>query len=208
MDRQSRRNLREFNRFCAELLGNDFYDFRDKSECVHYHISEMMNRTQSMFKWDGLPDTIPQRNLELMLQIGGCVAFYKYNGELYAFNGGLGGEPNVYYMPTIFTIANPALKLYVNAKIDEDCIVVPNDSMYMGLIPMFKRHAHMQTENELSMLIALINSRIPALINSDDDRTQKSAEKYLADIEAGKLGVIASSAFLEGITQSKKSTPR
>lgn len=200
MDRYSRRNLREFNRFCSTILGNDCFDFRDKDECTNYHISEMLNRTQSMFKWDGLPDTIPQRSLELMLQIGGCVAIYQHNGALYAFNGGLGGEPDVYYMPTIFTISNPALKLSVNAKIGVDCEVIPNDSMYMGVIPMFKRHAKMQTENELSMFIALINSRIPALINSDDDRTTKSAEKYLSDIEAGKLGVIAQKAFLEGIT--------
>ena len=197
--RQAARNLRDYNRFIDELIGGCDYDFSDKKNCINTHIRYMLNRTQSMFKWVGLPDTIPQRDLELLIQCNGCVAFYKYRGELYAFSGGLGGEPNPYYMPTIFTISNPALKLSVNAKIGEDCIIVPNDSMYMGLLPLFAKYSTALSENELSIMVALINSRIPALISSDNDAATKSAEKYIADIKDGKLGVIASQAFFDGI---------
>ena len=197
--RQAVRNLREYNRFIDGLIGGCDYDFSDKKNCINTHIRYMLNRTQSMFKWDGLPDTIPQRDLELIIQCNGCAAFYKYNGELYAFSGGLGGEPNPYYMPTIFTISNPALKLSVNAEINKDCIIVPNDAMYLGLLPLFSKYAASLTENELSIMVALINSRIPALISSDNDGATKSAEKYIADIKDGKLGVIASQAFFDGI---------
>lgn len=197
--RQTARNLREYNRFIDELIGGCDYNFSDKKNCINTHIRYMLNRTQSMFKWSGLPDTIPQRNLELIIQCNGCAAFYRHNGELYAFSGGLGGEPNPYYMSTIFTISNPALKLSVNAEIDKDCIIVPNDAMYLGLLPLFSKYAASLTENELSIMVALINSRIPALISSDNDGATKSAEKYIADIKDGKLGVIASQAFFDGI---------
>ena len=199
MDRESRRALRDFYKFMQAITGGCIYDYSDKPNCIDYHVMQMLNRTQSMFKWSNLPETIPERNLELMLQMGGCVAFYKHNENLYVFNGGLGGVPNVYYMPTIFTIANPALNLSVNAKIDIDCIVMSNDSMYTGMLPLYYRHATMLTENELSMMVALINSRIPALISSDNDSATKSAEKYIEDIKSGKLGVIASPAFFDGI---------
>lgn len=197
--RQVVRTLREYNKFIDGLIGGCDYNFSDKKSCINTHIRYMLNRTQSMFKWGGLPDTIPQRNLELIIQCNGCAGFYRYNGELYAFSGGLGGEPNVYYMPTIFTIANPALKLSVNAEIDKDCVIVPNDAMYLGLLPLFSKYATSLTENELSIMVALINSRIPALISSDNDGATKSAEKYIADIKDGKLGVIASQAFFDGI---------
>lgn len=197
--RQVVRNLREYNRFIDGLIGGCDYDFTDKKTCINTHIRYMLNRTQSMFKWGGLPDTIPQRNLELIIQCNGCAAFYRYNGELYAFSGGLGGEPNPYYMPTIFTISNPALKLSVNAEINKDCIIVPNDAMYLGLLPLFSKYATSLTENELSIMVALINSRIPALISSDNDEATKSAEKYITDIKDGRLGVIASQAFFDGI---------
>ena len=198
-ERRNARVIRDYNKFIDTILCNSDYDFSDKHSVIDNHIEYMLNRTQSMFKWNGLPDTIPQRDLEIMLQCGGCVAFYSVDGKLYAFNGGLGGEPNPYYMPTIFTIANPALKLSVNAKIDIDCVVIPSDSMYKGLIPLFNRYAALLAENELSMYVALINSRIPALISSDNDNTTKSAQKYIDDIREGKLGVIASQAFFEGI---------
>lgn len=191
--------LRRYNKFIDKILDNAKYDFSNKDVCISNNIEYMLNRTQSMFKWSGLPDTIQQRSLELMLQVGGCVAFYSHNGSLYVFNGGLGGEPDVYYMPTVFTIANPALHLSINAVIDTDCIVMPNDSLYKGLIPLFSRYSNLMTENELSMVVALINSRIPALISADNDRAEKSAKKYIEDIQDGKLGIVGSDAFFDGI---------
>lgn len=159
----------------------------------------MLCRTQRMFKYDGLPDTIPQRILELFLQSNGNVCFAEHDGGLYVYTGGLGGEPDVYYMPTIYTVSNPAQKWSKNLVIDRDCIVVPNDSLYMGLLPLFNRYAFHLTENELSMWVADINARTVGLISAGDDRTIESGRKYLADIEAGKPGIIAETGFLDGI---------
>lgn len=193
-------NVRYFNKYVYGLLGiSPEFDFAEKSSCIKQHIAYMLNRTQSMFKWDGLPDTIPERSLELFLQTNGNVCWYKYENDLYVFTGGMGGEPDPYYMPTIYIIANPALKLSKSLKINEECIVMPNDSLYLGLLPMFTRYATGITENELSMQISMINSRIIDLISAPDDRTRESALKYLEDVKAGKLGVIAENAFLDGI---------
>lgn len=190
------------NRFdnytCGVLTGN-LYNFKDKTSCVNSHISYMLNRTQSMFEYDGLPDTIPKRILELFLQTNGHVCFYKHDGDLYVFTGSMGGKPDVYYMPTEYIIANPGLELSVSAKIGKDCVVIPNDSLYLGLLPVCERYATMLTENELSMNIASINSRIVSLISAGDDRTAKSAEKYLQDIADGKQGVIGENSFLDGV---------
>ena len=192
--------VRYFNKYvCGLVSGQPEFDFADKSRCINQHISYMLNRTHSMFKWEGLPETVPVRSLELYLQTNGNVCFYKHKGELYVFTGGLGGEPDAYYMPTVYTIANPALKLSVNAKIGVDCVVVPNDSLYIGLLPLFSRYASGMTETELSIRVATINSRIIDLISAPDDRTRASAEKFLQDTVSGKLGVIAETAFLDGV---------
>lgn len=193
-------NINYFERYINGLLDiQSSYKFEDKERAISQHISYMLSRTQSMFKYDGLPDTIPQRVLELYLQINGNCCFYEYNDSLYVFTGGLGGEPDVYYMPTLYTISNPALKLSKNLKIDVECVVIPNDSMYIGLMPLFTRYATSITENELSLNIAVINSRIIDLISAPDDRTKESAEQFLLDVKDGKLGVIGENAFLDGI---------
>lgn len=190
---------RKYDKYTYGILPCIDYDFTDKKKCINQHIAYMLNRTLSMFDYDGLPDTIDKRNLELMLQTNGNVCWYKYNDKLYVFTGGLGGEPNVYYMPTIYTIANPALKISKQLVIDKDCVVMPNDFLYLGLLPLNERYATSLTENELSMNIASINARITSLISASDDNTKKSAEKYIDDITNGKLGVIAENAFLDGI---------
>lgn len=194
------KGISRFDKYiCGIIPGFSEYDYKDKKHCISNHISYMLNRTQSMFKWDNLPESIPQRILELYLQSNGHCAFYKYNDTLYIFVGGLGGESDVYYMPTIYTIANPALKISKSLKIDIDCVVMPNDSLYLGLFPMFEKYATAITETELSIEIATINSRIIDLITAPDDRTKTSAEKFLSDIRDGKPGVIAENAFLDGI---------
>ena len=175
------------------------YDPRDKYKCQEQHIEYMLARTQQMFKYDGLPDTIPARILELYLQTNGHLCFYRHEGELYIYTGALGGEPNVYYMPTIYTISNPAQNLSKNLTIDKDCIVVSNDSLYIGLLPLYHKYAYHMAENELSMLVTDINLRIISLISASDDRTIESARKMLAEIESGKIGIISDSAFLEGV---------
>lgn len=193
--------LREYDRFVSAIFGGKCaYDFTDKDVNINYHILYMLNRTQSMFKWEGLPDTIPQRDLEILLQCRGYAGFCEVpNKGIYALYGGLGGEQNAYYMPTILTVSNPYLKYTANLAIDEDCIVMPNDSFYLGLLPLMRRYAAHMVETELSINIGVINSRIFTLISSDNDNTTKSAEKYLDDIVKGKLGVIADKPFFDGI---------
>lgn len=195
----------------------NLYNFSNKGKCIDNHIAYMLARTQSMFTYTGLPDTLNPRIIELYLQVNGNLCVTEINDEiirksghtelksgLYAFTGGMGGEYDVYYMPTIYTIANPYLNYSKNLKINEDCIVIPSDSMYYGLLPMFRKYATALTENELSMNIATIVLRLQALISASDDNTKKSAEKYLKDIIDGKIGVIAENQFLDN---SLKVTP-
>lgn len=162
----------------------------------------MLNRVMSMFRYEGLPDTIPQKMLELYIMINGHSVVIEHNDNLYVCFGSWGGEPNEYYMPTKYVVSNPYLKLSKTYTIDDDCILVNNDSMYYGMLPLFKRYATALVENDLSMYMVDINSRLVSLIEAMDDKTKVSAEKFLDDIEDGKLGVVASTAFFEGLHTS------
>lgn len=175
------------------------YDFRDKTRCIEQKIIRMLDRTQSMFKWSGLPDSIPEYILERFLQTHGDVCFYKHNGSLYVFVGGVGDKPDVYYRPTRYIISNPALDLSAQPLIDKECVLMLNDTYHQGLLPLCREHATAIVETELSMNIATINSRLISAITASDDKTRASAEKYLQDIAEGKQGVIAETAFLEGL---------
>ena len=194
------KEIRRFSRFYDGILPHGTeYDFRDKKRAISQHIDYMLNRLQVMFHWENLPDSMPQKFVELYLQTNGNFCAYKYKGDLYAFTGGLGGPPDPYYRPTIYTIANPALEISNQLEIDKECVVVANDSLYLGLLPLCSRFATAMVETELSLNIATINTRIVSLLSASDDRTKASAESYLNQIESGNLGVVAENAIFDGI---------
>lgn len=189
-----------FDNFLSKILPfSSPIDIRNKAQRINDLVKCTLNRTARIFEWYNLPPTIPARMLELYLQVNGNACFYQYDNNLYVFIGGLGGEPDVYYMPTIYTIANPALKLSVNANINKDCIVMPNDSLYMGLCPIITKYATLLVENELSLYINLINSRVPALVGADNNGVADSANRLFVDVEKGKLGVVATNQFFDGL---------
>ena len=190
----------------------NIYNFADKSKCIDNKISYMLARTQSMFSYSGLPDTLNSRIIELYLQVNGnlCITdigedIINKSGHpdltpgLYAFTGGMGGEYDIYYMPTLYTVSNPYLNYSKNLRINDDCIVIPSDSMYYGLLPLFQKYATALTENELSMNVATIVLRLQALITVGDDNTKKSAEKYLQDIINGHIGILLENAFFDDL---------
>ena len=171
----------------------------DKEKATMAYIRYMLARTQSMFAYHGLPDTIPQRMLELYLQKNGNCFVTKVNGDLYAFTGGLGGEPNAYYMPTLYTVANPFLKLSKNYKIDEDGILIMNDSLMQGLMPMLSKYTSLMTENVLTIRTATILLRLIGMLSASDDKTKKSADQFIENLEKGKISAVAESAFFDGV---------
>ena len=153
-----------------------------------------------MFKYHNLPETIPEKILEKFLQKNGFACFAKYENDLYIFYGGLGGKPDVYYRPTICTVANPALNFSADLEIDKDCIIIDNDSYRLGLIPIIEKYSAMLVENDISTFLATVNTRITTIFAGGDDNTKNSAEEYLRNIFAGKLGVIADNTFLSSLS--------
>lgn len=182
---------------------NELYDYRAKKSAVGNYISYMLDRTQRIFKYSNLPDTIPQRMLELYMQINGFCVISKRSEKLYAFFGGLGGAADSpYYQPTWCTVSNPALKFSETLIIGKDCELIRNDSMLNGLIPLFSRYATALMENDISFDIASKNLRVASIISAPDSRTKQAAEEFLNDIADGKQGAIAEEPFFDGVKVS------
>ena len=184
------------------------YNHLEKTRNISLENEITYNKTMAMFKYHNLPVTIPCYELENLLQKNGFACVAQVEGSLYAFDGGLGGEPDVYYRPTICTVANPALKLTRDFEIDKDCVIVKNDSNMVGLSHTIAKYNTLLAENEITMLIALINSRMNIIFSGADSATKASAEQYLNMIVQGKLGVISDNAFLESLKIQIGSTTR
>lgn len=192
--------MSEINNRNEWIFGKVKNVLEDKEYLIRQMILQMLNKTTRMFKYKNLPETIPVKDLETIFQVGGYSILTDVNGKPYAFRGGLGGEPNPYYRPTIATVANPALNFTKNLKIDEECVVILNDYFYQGLMPLLNKYCRMLVEAEITLKFAIVNARVPALVQADNDNTKKTAEEFFDKIEKGeKYGIISSREFFDGI---------
>lgn len=179
------------------LIDKTVYNYLDKAVNSRNNVAYMLNRSNVMFKYHNLPDTIPASELEKMIQANGFAVIGKINGEMYALNAGLGGEPDVYNNPTEAIVSVPAFNYNATWKIGKDCEVITNDTMHMGLIPLFAKYCTLMNENEISIMLSVINQRISFLLSANDDNTIASAKQLLKDIEAGKQGVVSDSKVFD-----------
>lgn len=192
------------NRRCLEYV-------TDKSKSSASIINYMLARLQKMFKYKNLPESIPRQYLENYLLVNGSciIARDKKNTSdqnIYAFIGAAGGEPDIYYRPTKYMIANPSLNFSAEYYISDtdpnherDAILVRNDTMWQGLYPMMARYAALISENLLTIRTADVMLRVLALITAPDDSSRLAANEFLNNIQDGKLASIAENRFLDGI---------
>ena len=185
--------------FLGESNSVTGYNHLDKKTNVNNHIKYMLNRSVNMFKYHNLPDTIPAKELELLLQCHGHAVICKINDELYAVKAGLGGECDVYGNPTQAIVTVPYLNYNATLSIDTDCIVMNNDIMQIGLLPMYQKYCTLMNENEITMLLVTVNKRIQNFISANDDSTVQSARKFLQNVFDGKMGVIAEQRLFDSL---------
>lgn len=192
------------------MVNNNPFDWFGKSKRFQMSKEEMIDsykrymyaRTNQMFKYNNLPETIDKRSLEFLLQSYGYACGFQYEGKPYILLGALAGTYNKDYLPTKMIVTNPFLlkTKSLELTIDKDCVWFRNDSMWQGLEPMFTKYAEMLAEIDISIRIGSINSRILSLISAGDERTKASAEKIIKDVYDGKeLGIIAEQTMLESL---------
>lgn len=184
-------------------------DILDKERSIFNYVQYMLDRTNRMFRYRNLPDTIPEYMLEYMLQVYGSVAVLEWDGSLYAFRCQFGGPQDPYYRPTQAVIANPALNIDKTFQITNylppfdrtiweampHCIRMHNDSQLQGLIPLFARYGAQMAENDVSIRSAQINLRQQTIIAADTGPEIESAKEYIKSLEAGELAAIQKRPF-------------
>ena len=198
--------------FYESLEYREFKSMEFKRGLMVEYVRYMLDKTIPMFKYEGLPETMPARKLEEYIQTRGYVAVINYDeGERphgnYAVFGGRGGERDAYYEPVDFVFANPYLgldgtyRIYPNEPDEgqKPCAIIRNDSLYMGLMPLYTRYASLLTENAVSLRISDINLRALLTMGAPDDKTKASAELYLKRLEDGENAVIGETAFFDGV---------
>lgn len=179
---------------------------KDKDTAITTFIETSLDKTQQIFTYENLPVTIPQCELEKLLQVNGHCIIAEHENKLYAFTGGFSGENDVYDNPRFYTVSNTALKLCKTFEIGVDCVLVKNDFNTIGMLPVLQKYGVLLTDSEISLNTATILSRITMLISAPDDKTKASADLFIKKILNGDFSIIGENGFFEGVRLQTAST--
>ena len=186
---------------------------KDKQLLIDQYVRYMLIRSLSMFHYENLPETIPEREFELILQSCRFGIVTKRDDKLFVFYGGLGGVPNEYYQPTQAIVSNPYLQFSAVLKLDDyikndgNAVVIWNDRVHIGLMPMYIRNAELLAECDISLKYGLVKKRFMNIVTADDDNTKTSLEEMFKGVEDGTgFGIVVTKQLLDESSIGKVET--
>ena len=164
----------------------------DKSVLIEDYVTYFLNRLQSMFKYDGLPDTIPAKWLENYLLCNGNCLWLKDGDDLIVSTGGWGGIPDRYYIPKDYIISNPYVKPETRKTytIGDKCVLMRNDTYVRGVLPILYKFARQLTENDITMQVSDILARAMLMITATNEHDKESVDRWLKKLMRGELAAI------------------
>lgn len=169
-----------------ERFGKDgICDFRANYD---FYFKWLLSKTCSCFYIKNLPETMDEFYIISNLLTDGDICITDFNDELYACIGAPGGQPDEYYRPSVYTIANPILgsKVVENNKTGVIIYNTPLDAYISGgLYGLISQTATLLADNIVSINCCQINSRVTAMVTAESEGQAVGAELILKSMYAG-----------------------
>lgn len=148
---------------------------RKKSKADHLNDATYMMYYQrlrdyalSMFEWEGLPDEINKRFLELTLLDNGCAVFFKDTNFGYM---GLpvmtGGTINAYHEPTTFHAVSIGYDKELNP---DEAVLIWNNYSRTSIKPILENFAYRLYMVERAMDVNIAQQKFPVIFLTDESQ--------------------------------------
>lgn len=198
----------------------DVFDLRERHERMYnvslvepgyrYWFSKLLNICLKMFEYEGLPESLPARELELNLMITGHAVVLVApgtQGQLFTPLTATAGVDR-YYQPEWCTWANPKIIGDTGKQwfFDKDCINIWNNSLQesMWYIPLdggmysfICRYARQLADIESSINMYAVNTRATSMPVSDDNTVKESLKLFFKKLIKGERAIVTDSTIVE-----------
>jgi len=202
-----------------KTLIDKIYKVNDVQQGYYFWVSKLLDITVDLFKYNGLPSTIPEEEIEKRLITTGYCAFmqhptlglivcdsYPYNYDLYGrfLNVNFFNPYKKFNIPGITTISK---------TIGKDCAIIYNNSIekylnkpIQGSDIVFQeicRYARQLADLESSINLNIINSRQPYLVTAADAQTEQSILGVFRSLKRGEQKAILDKNIMKDATTLK-----
>lgn len=178
---------------------NNTFNITNKVGNENLLFNMFLSKTLTMFKYKGLPDSIPYEILENYLQTTGKAFIFKHNEELIALPIELNTDKVDYYnRPTTGNIFLNDEKKLITVDL-KDGVLISNDYLQLGFTELFDKYSYLINQSELTLYIANIWKRASKIISASDDSTIQSAKEYVNKIENGDISIISTNPIFNDL---------
>lgn len=183
------------------FLNNEIYKYGDLNlkglsqactydDFFHFWRDDLFSRLMRLFIYDGLGDSLPQKEIEERLYLLGHCGITQYDGKMTAFFGSFFG-PTVYQDEfTNYTVHSP---IYSNTyKINDDIVVIENNSLKIPCIEHVNHYSYLLAHAEVTLIKALIEARDAGGVPiAENEKAKQSLLAYQKAMYQGKVSVVS-----------------
>ena len=178
---------------------NNTFNISNKVGNENLLFNMFLSKTLTMFRYEGLPDSIPYEILENYLQTTGKVFIFKHNDEIISLPIELNTDEVDYYnRPTTGNIFLNDEKKLIKKDL-KDGVLISNDYLQLGFTELFNKYSYLINQSELTLYIANIWKRASKIISASDDTTIQSAKEYVNKIENGDISIISTNPIFNDL---------
>lgn len=162
-----------------------------------------INFLSTMVKFNGFPETVDTRNLNIYRVLNGDYCVTEHKGDLIALYSNPVGLLDFNGEPIDVKCASMYAPLILDRTNGKNCVVGHNNSL-RTMDSNIDRFAHMFSQIDVSMVYNLFYSRLNKVFATDDEETTKTLQEILNSMEYGKLKTVTSTNIMSELTKGSK----
>lgn len=174
-------------------------DFR---KMYDFYFKWLLSKTCACFYIKNLPETMDEFFIKSTLIADGDIGITDFNDKLYAVNGAPSGQPDEYYVPTQYTVANLILGSKTFTRGVDGAVIYNTDlDRYVpgGLFGLIDQTATLLADNIISINCNQINTRVSAVFTADSEAQAIAGEAILKRMYTGSPYSILRSDLIDKI---------
>lgn len=164
---------------------------------VEYYTKYLLEKAISVFKFEGIPDKWAMNYFQYVLFGYGYIAVI--NTDKYGVipqMSGLTGY-NVFYQPTIATIANPLLDGLKTLEIGTQCEIIKLQPNYSGIMDIVTTYADLMALCLETAGINLLNSKMSYIFFSQNKASAETFKKMYDKVASGEPMAVIDKSLLD-----------
>lgn len=205
----------------------NMYDVADVWGGFRYWFDKLLAYCMNIFKYDGLPESLPAKEIESNLLLTGHAVIFRprTSKDVFTCVTSLSGY-DAYYNPTNATYAQPrlgsgVLNLQNSPSGKPNAVVIYNCDLGFSVLggvidgslsSFIARYARQLSDLESTANIKAVNERTSFMATADDDNVRNSVVSFFRKLTIGKREVVADSSIVPNLKaidlSSDKSTEK